>query len=451
MIFGIEVTSLIAVAGLAVMAAVVFSLASPIDRRLSKGYLMRILTKCFPDRAIQKNTIKIERFPTPEATPETEDRVFYGVTARDQADNVVRLTVQAYYPRVAVDLKRLQEELEKTRPKDDMSSGQMRLPTQTMSGAFTYTESRIENQKKAEEEEQEVNKRINRYEQGIEALEAVGKISELIPRLYFYDKRRLFTFVEYSGGEILKQKVYQADWLDKQKYLTKAVTELATTHECGKHLVGKLVPYYHHNYKLVISLLETALGTLPKGGRPIESEAVRHLVELYKPVASFIDNQAEKGLKLSNCSPYNLFVFEETIRLRDWEGIRRDVIALDLAELLRDPVTGISLEQERQMLDVYCRRRSELDADFDSEVFRKEYDLVASIHSLNQSGYVAQYLSWERRTKAQGKKLDVEMPNWNLQGLRELLEKTIDTLTLYDESREFAAALKEAVSAYLEA
>lgn len=442
MILGIGVAPIILLGGILVFTLAVVKLAAPVDSRLSKRYVGKVLT-IMEGKNTKVKSLKVKSLPPPEMTPELEDKAEFSLEIETSEGETLALLAQAYYPRTSSDLKKIEQQQKSGRPQEE--EGELAYEGRTTGfGEQTLLENTMRDQQSLEEEEKEVQVKLQRYEASIKALGDGYQVSKFIPKLHFYDKRKVIAFTEYIGNENLKAKIIDAPWELKKEYLSPIVTELAHTHVNGQEAQVKLPYYYTHSYELLMGLVEEALSRIPNAGRAIDMQQWGELLPLFTPIASFVDNQAEKGFKLSNCSPYNLIVSSQTTVLRDWEGVRRDVIALDLVELLRDPVTNISLEEEQELLQVYIETRKLLQPSFDASNYNKEYYLVAAANSLSFAGHIAEYLSWIRRREAQNEEIDIDIAHWDMAGLQLLLQKVVASLSKYQECKPFIDKFKDA-------
>ncbi|HHW98216.1 MAG TPA: hypothetical protein GX738_01145 [Firmicutes bacterium] len=326
----------------------------PGDLRLNRRYLARFLKDSEGRGPVR---ILTRRLPVDKPVGAPEERVYYHLDTEFADSSKRSVLVQIVYP-----LEELHEERERrNRPGNEDANLMQGMSSPLQSSSDVGVKLQEDPFKDLAQEEKVKAAKVALVNREIDHLRMLSIYCKVFPRLISHDEQRLITVTEAVGAERLDDIWQEADGLSRKNLLTQLVQDLAVLHSRGKDLASLLPPGPSLNEP---SMRETLSGALVNGLQ-VAYATVQQVQREASPLYGVA--QLDKGIRLANASPRGFFILDGQGRSCHWAGLRRDVSALDVVELICDPALGLAAEEEVELLATYLDRL-EQDGDSESEL-----------------------------------------------------------------------------------
>lgn len=353
----------------------------PGDLRLNKSFVGRYVKDL---RGQGPTQLQVSRLAIgPAGADQAEERVYYSMVAGFADGSKRPLLAQIVYP-----LEALQREREqKSRPgADEMMIDPSSSPMAMQRG--DYMERMKEDPfKDLTKEEQVLAAKTAQIAAELEGLRRLNQIGVFFPRLIAHDAKKLITLTEGVGTSRLDDLLQQSDRSGRLALLQPVLADLATFHGRGQDSVGFFPPGAGHHEKKIRDELQNSLSAWEKVGAPVSREEFFEIIDAAEPL--FRTTEAEVGLRLVDSSPRAFFMQGKTACRISWDGVRSDVSAFDPIELICDPATGLTAEDELSLFQHYLRHR-DLD-ECESREYGQQMLRLAVYYRLVLLGYLCQY------------------------------------------------------------
>lgn len=354
----------------------------PGDLRLTRSFIGQYV-KDLQGRGPQR--IQMSRLPVTQAPDQPEERVYYNIQAQFADGSKKSLLAQIVYP-----LEALQRDRErKGRPGADESMMEpMAAPMAMQRG--DYTERLKEDPFKDLVKEEKVVEAVTKLVKSeVEGLRRLNRIPVIFPRLIAHDAKRLITLTEGVGVNRLDDQLQQRDGSERRELLQAVIRDLAVFHDQGKQLLGSFPPGAGHTEKQIRDALQDSLASWAIVGAPVTEEQFLEILDAARPLLE--TTQAEIGLRLVDSSPRAFYLQGRQAGRIAWGGVREDISAFDVIELVCDPAAGLAAADELWLLNYYLEQR-QLEEGEKAELAR-DIPRLAIYYRLVLLGYLAQYRS----------------------------------------------------------
>lgn len=362
------------------IVALIWRINHPGDLRLTRTFIGRHV-KDLKGRGPQR--IQISRMAVNQPADQPEERVFYNVDAEFADGSKKSILAQIVYP-----LESLQrEQTQKSRPGVDTMMEPMSSPMALQQGG-DYTERLKEDPfKDLAKEEKLLAVKTAQLNSEIGGLRHLNRINVLFPRLIVHDEKRLITLTEGVGTKRLDDQLQQLDRDGRMELLQRVIDELAVFHNSSEGLTGLFPPGAGHTEKKIRDGLQDSLSNWDLCGTAVSTTDFLEILEAGRPLME--TTQVETGLRLVDSSPRSFFLQGEKAWRISWDGVRQDVSAFDVIELVCDPAVGLSAQDELQLFQYYLERR-ELAEDEKAELSR-DFLRLAVYFRLVLTGFLVRY------------------------------------------------------------
>ncbi|MGI6358807.1 MAG: hypothetical protein ACOX2K_08980 [Bacillota bacterium] len=406
----------------------------PGDLRLNKRFVGRYVQDLQGRGPTQ---VKVTRLRIGAIAPnQVEDRAHYSLETGFADGSKRLLLAEIVYP-----LEQLQRERDKnSRPgMDEMMPDPMN--SATMGNRGDYLEKLREDPfKDLSKEEQVIAARAEQLAAEVEGLKRLNNIGVLFPRLIAHDAKQMITLTEGIGSKRLDDLLQQRDRAGRVELLRPVIADLATFHQRGKTIAGYFPPGAGHSDKKIKTELQNSLSAWDKVGATVSQDDFVQVMDLSEPLLE--TSEAEKGLRLVDSSPRAYFMQGNRAGRANWDGVRTDVSAFDVIELVCDPAVALTAAEEVGLFKHYlqCRELPEAEReDYERQMLR-----LAVYFRLVLLGYLAHYRVakvaqpdagikyWTPGSIAGASKNLLEMMSME-PGLSGLLDKLRGPLTLMSE------------------
>lgn len=351
----------------------------PGDLRLNRAFIGRYV-KDLKGRGPQR--IQISRLPVNQPADQPEERVFYNVDAEFADGSKKSVLAQIIYPLEALQSQR------KSHPGVDDMMESMSSGSAMQRGDYAERLKEDPFKDMVQEEKLLVAKtvQVNSEVGGLKRLNSIGV---LFPRFIAHDEKRWITLTEGVGTRRLDDQLQQLDQAGRRELLQAVVGDLAIFHNSSKGLIGCFPPGAGHTEKKIRDALQDSLANWELCGAPVSTTDFLEILDAARPLLE--TTQVETGLRLVDSSPRAFFLQGEKAERISWDGVREDVSAFDIIELVCDPAVGLSANDELQLFRYYLERRDL--ADDEKAELGRDLLRLAIYFRLVLLGYLARYRS----------------------------------------------------------
>lgn len=326
----------------------------PGDLRVNRRYLARFLHDAEGRGPVRVQT---SRLPVDRPLGAPEERAYYHLDTEFADGSKRSVLVQIVYP-----LEELHEERERrNRPGNEDANLMQGMAAQMQSSVNVAAQLQQDPFKDLAQEEKVMAAKAALVNREVDHLRMLSIHSQVFPRLLGHDEQRLITITEAIGTERFDDAWQGWDANSRKSMLTQLVQKLAVLHSRGKDLATLLPPGPSLNVASMREALEAALAN----GLQAADTTIQQVHAAAQPLYALA--QLEKGLRLANASPRGFFTANDQIRSCHWAGLRRDVSALDVVELICDPTLQLTAEEEMGFLEIYLERLQQ-DGDPESQL-----------------------------------------------------------------------------------
>lgn len=407
--------------------------------RINKRFVLKLLQDIFPEKQFDAESITMNEMETFRFSTNIAEKTYTHVQAKTQDDELVELEIRCYNPEAEMEEEKYEASIKNARPKEDNINNP--ISGQGYAAGVEMAQNMLREQNKLEEEDRLIQAKIALHERDVKIVQHLNQHTTLFPTVYRYLTKKNVTCCAYTGKETLTAYILKADESQKQQYLENVVRALAQMHHYDQDVLGEFVDKKildADSYKVA---LERSMDNMVDAGL-VRRETVRVIANEYYPIAQYVSQNAERGLRLKNCSSYELYVNQDRVTLRDWDGFSFDLKALNLAELLNDPACELTSDMQDHLLDVYVKERLELEATLNPHSLVKSYDFAVTGFLVTQLNYIAVYISKTKDIDPDKAKASM-LVNWDKPHMQLLLANFSGRLKRYEESRSFAQELQD--------
>lgn len=386
----------------------------PGDLRLNRRYLRRYLKDTQGRGPVRLQTTKL---PVDRSAGAPEERAYYDIKAEFADASKRSVLVQIVYP-----LEELHKEREQRNLPGSEDSNMMQGLTE--SGADVGAKLKEDPFKDLAAEEKVTAAKVAMVNMEVDHLRMVSINCALFPRLIAHDEQRLITITEPVGKQRLDDAWQELDDATRQSLLAQLLQDIAVFHSRSVDLAAILLPGPSHSERAMREALYSSL----ENGLEMATMSIQQAQAAAAPL--YATAQLEKGARLANASPRGFFVKDGYARSFNWSGLRRDVSALDVVELVCDPALGLSAEQELDYLAVYLDKlQNSTDADTE-KLTLVDLRRLAIYFQLVLVGHLALF---QRGPNAASSKSPLDIKHWPATSLSQVASKLLAHLQADDE------------------
>lgn len=246
-----------------------------------------------------------------------------------------------------------------------------------------------------------------------------------VPKLYFKDYGKGFTFLEDLGDITLEEKLNASTPDEQEKYYEKALDILIKMQiECTKHL-SKDIPARHLAFDLekllweldfmVIHFIEGFLDkTVSKKGK-------QTLHKEFAKICSVLSKQKRYFCHRDYHSRNIMITNENNLALIDFQDARMGPCQYDLASLLKDSYFKLSPNLYKKLIKYYIDKKEEYEqVPINREKFIKVFDWMSTQRSLKALGTF-------------GYQINIKKNERYREAIPRTIEYVYDNLSKYDE------------------
>ncbi|QOR36385.1 hypothetical protein IMX26_06110 [Clostridium sp. 'deep sea'] len=421
------------------VAVVIFFITKFVKKfKLTKKYITTLFQKVFPKIAFNDESIIIESFEPQQMKTENyiNDKYYYQINAKDNSGKQYLFEGCIYDPSADYAEEQFEAEQKKSRPKDEsMNSTGAGLATSTHSAGIEMAQGMLRDQAKLEKEGRVIEVRTKKFAIDVEITKKINEYSNIVPKIYFFDEKKNFVLTEFCGLTLLKDVLVNIEDTQKLDLIKTITIQLAHAHNAFKN-VSLLVPSRRamqaEDFR---KMLHSGLKQLVKAKLLSEAQ-INDLLNEYYSTAVWLGDNFERNIRFKSLTPYEMFVNDNNPVIRNWSDYDTSSDMTNLIDLLKDPIVDLSIEQEEEFVKLYRQTRF---GDKNYEQIIKQYHLN-SCHILTvQLCYMILYI----KSKLQSNVDTDVLVNWDQEHFDRLFSNALNTWSLYEESRDYAAKLKE--------
>ncbi len=400
---------------LIVIVLLVWRINHPGDLRLNRKYLARFLKDQQGRGPVQLQTSKL---PLDRPADAPEDRAYYHIEAEFADASKRSVLAQIVYP-----LEELQKERERrNRPGNEDPNIMQSMASQLQS---TFQVGVPEDPYKDLTMEEKITAaKVAEVNQEVEHLRMLSLYCDIFPRLIAHDEQRLITITEPVGQQRFDDLWQELDEASRRSLLVQLAEELALLHIRGEDLAALLPP----GPSLSATSMRESIGAALENGLELAATTIQQAQAAADPICAIAN--LEKGLRLANASPRGFFVHDGRVRSCLWGGLRRDLSALDLVELICDPALGLTAQQEEDLLTVYLDK---LQQDLESEAERITLVQLRRLVIYFQLVLIGHLAVFERSPQAARSKNPLGIKHWPTSSLSQVANKVLVHLQTDEE------------------
>lgn len=411
------------------IALVVWRVVTPADARLNRRYISRFLK----DRNGEgPKRLRVERIPmlTPAGKP--EERVFFHVEAQFPDGTIEQVTAQVFYPLEALQMER--DKKKKALATDDYNM--MQNPA-SLGGQQTPQEEaerfKEDPLKELTEEHKTVERKTAQLDAEVEQLKLINRCTTLFPQLIAYDRSQHITLMGPVGVTRLDTMLQKGKVPERLALLKTLLSSMVEFHNAGEGLAARLLPAMSHNENLIKGQIAGSFEGYVLAGVSLTETDIMSAVDATSLIWSA--GNALYGPKLADGSPRAFCVLDGKVRPVDFSKVRRDITLLDVVEILCDPATGLTPEQELELMKYYVETRfasGEASAGHLRDIIH-----LAIYYRMVLAGYLVKHFIALGKSSGE-QRMALEIPYWN-QGA---IDRNVDALKYYLEHAPELAELR---------
>lgn len=401
------------------VALVAWRALTPADARLTRRYISRFLKD---NNGHGPKNLRIESIPIKIPAGKPEERVFFHMEAEFPDGTVQQLTAKVFYPLEALQMERGKKK--KAMATDDFNM--MQNPS-SLGGQLTPQEEadrfKEDPLKELTEERRTMERKTMQLDAEVEQLKLINRCTAFFPQLMAYDRSQHITLMGPVGAARL-DAVLQNEGPQKIALLKDLLSAMAEFHNAGEGLASRLLPATSHNEGLIRGQIAGSFEGYVLAGVGLTEADITDTVDATAPIWSA--GSALYGPKLADSSPRAYYVLEGKVRPVDFAAVRKDITLLDVVEVLCDPSTGLTPEQELDLMRYYVLAR--FPASEDSRSHLRDMLYLAVYYRMVLAGYLIKHFIALGKSSGE-QRMALEIPYWN-QGA---IERNVDALTYYLE------------------
>lgn len=381
----------------------------PGDLRLNRRYLARYLKDAQGRGPVRLQTSKLA---VDRPAGMSEERAYYNIAAEFADASRRSVLVQVVYP-----LEELHKEREQRNLPGSQDGGMMQGATELQSDADVGAKLKEDPFKDLAAEERVIAAKVAMVNAEVDHLRLLSIQGGIFPRLIAHDEQRLITITEPVGKQRLDDVWQELDTAARQTLLEQLLQDVATLHSHHSgDLAATLPPGPTHTERSIRESLYASLET----GLAMATASIQQVLNAAEPLTNTA--QLERGLRLTNASPRGFFVQSERVRSLNWAGLRRDVPALDVVELVCDPALGLSAEQEDYFFAVYLEKLPQTNDAAPVAPTLQEVRRLAIYFQLVLAGHLAIF---QRGPNAASSKSPLDIKHWPATSLSQIATKLL--------------------------
>ena len=397
---------------------------NPGDLRLNRRYLARYLKDAQGNGPVKVSTRKLV-VDRPSGAP--EERSFYNIEAEFVDTSRRSIMAQVVYP-----LEELHREREKKNLPGAQETDMMQGLTNMQGSSDVGARLKEDPFKDLAVEEKVTAAKVAMVKAEVDQLRLLSTRCELFPRLIAHDEQRLITITDSVGKQRLDDVWQELDAVAKQSLLEQLVQDLAVFHSRSEDLIALVPSGPGYSEKSVREALRASLDT------GLELEPIRTEDVLAAAGPLYATAQLEQGLRLVNGSPRGFYVNGKRAKRLDWAGLRRDLPAFDVIELVCDPALGLSAEQEEHYFRVYLDKLQQLTEPDTTIPTVHDLRCLAIYYQIVLVGHLAHF---KRIAKAASSKSPLDVKHWPTNSLQQVADKLLVHLQADGELKELSDQL----------
>lgn len=396
----------------------------PGDLRLNRRYLARYLKDTQGRGPVR---LQITKLPVDRPAGAPEERAYYDIKAEFADASKRSVLAQIVYP-----LEELHKEREQRNLPGSEDGNMMQGLTEMQSGSDVSAKLKEDPFKDLAAEEKATAAKVAMVNMEIDHLRMVSINCTLFPRLIAHDEQRLITITEPVGKQRLDDVWQQLDTAARQGLLAQLLQDIAVLHSHSADLAAILLPGPSHSERAMREALYSSL----ENGLEMPTASIQQAQSAAGPL--YATAQLEKGARLANASPRGFFMKDGRARSINWAGLRRDVSALDVIELVCDPALGLSADQEVDCFSAYLDKLPD-NPDADKEKLTLvDLRRLAIYFQLVLLGHLALF---QRGPNAASSKSPLDIKHWPATSLSQVASKLLVHLQADDELRTLFSLL----------
>jgi aminoglycoside/choline kinase family phosphotransferase len=417
-----------------VLVVVLFAVraALPSDFRINKVYLRKYLKDNDGQGPKSVVTRKLEMVLQPD-TP--EERVYYHVQARFSNGDTREALIQVFYPLEVFHQEK--EKRDKARHTEEMNPNAMTSMGSPMSSS-DMEKYREDPFKDLSEEERVKAAKEKEIFAEVKQLKLLSVRPTVFPELIAFDPAKHITITEPIGSKRLDDLLNGLPVSEKEELLMGLVRDLAQFHDQGEKIALQLLPGSKHDEVLIQSQLMSSFDTWPQLGVPFTNYEREELSKAIEPLYKGVEEHM--GPKVGDCSPRSFFVNAGRAKSPEWGKARKDISAIDIVELICDPVVGLPAEAEERLIAQYVDSRSLSSSE--KEQLKLVTSRLAVYYRLALLSYLGQYFK-ALQSMGEQKRKSFQVKYWSLDALPRAIENLLFYLESDEELQDLYVLLKD--------
>ncbi|MFP4456345.1 MAG: hypothetical protein ACLFPS_01635 [Clostridia bacterium] len=427
-----------------IVAVIYYSYSLVNKIKIDKKYVLKILSKVFPDESFDIKNVSIER--TGSIKHEDTDIVemaFYKVDAKSNKENTYSFELRRYNPEADIEAQEYSKFKKNAKAEDNVTESVLSgSPDAANTATIESAQSMLQEQSKREAEDKMIRARVLQHELGIKIARILSERSRLIPEVFYYDIVKYCTLIEYPGTQLLKDYLLNSDEDQKQQAVNKIINEIAKIHNTFNDISVYLPPRRDMEPEDFRGLLKTGLDSLYEA-RLISSQQRLELLNEYYTIGSFLSSNYLKNIKIEGVTPYKILVNKGNFFINEFYSYDMAPQLTNVVEFLKDPLI-YDLELEKEAIASYY---NQINVDMDYQKFMKYYHLF-SCHILTiQLLYMKLYFKKIEEHRDEIEDEENILLNWDEKHFDMLYQDAKEKWQSFEESKFFIDKLDEIINA----
>jgi hypothetical protein len=412
--------------------------------KIDKKYAINILEKSFSNESFNNDNVTIKRSgEIKHEDTDINEMVFYKIDAKSNQNKEYDLELRRYNPEADIEAQEYDEFKKGAKAEDNATDSVLSgSPDSANTATIESAQSMMQEQNKREQEDKLIRSRILQHELGIKIAKILSKKTRLIPEVYYYDKKKYCSLIEYPGSILLKDYLENASEDKKESAIIKIINNIAKAHNAFSDISVYLPPRIDMEPEDFRAILKTGLDSLYEA-RLINSQQRLELLNEYFTVASYLSSNYLKNVKLQGFTPYKLLVNNENYFINEFYSFDMGPQLTNVVEFMKDPIV-YSKDLEKEALASYYNI---IKLDFDYQEFLKYYHLFSCHILAIQLLYMKLYFKRIEENKDKIQEEDNPLINWDIEHFNLLYQDAKEKWSSFEESKFFIEKLDEIISA----
>lgn len=413
--------------------------------RITSGYLLRLYQLSFPEEQFSADKISFVEIGD-EKDLESEYKVYHRYETKAEAANgkqhIAELTI--YNPRAELEEKEYKAFTKSARQTDDQVTDSIMSGTPDSPGTAAVDSARnmLQEQHQRELEDKIYLANVLKHEISRIIAMKLADVTDIVPRVYYFDKKKLATFHQSYGTEKLRDHWRNFSDQEKLEAVNKLASGLAKVQSNYSEVKSLLPLRKDMTADDFRNILQIGLEEI-YGHKLITFHQVRDLAGEYFLIGNYLSQNYQLNIKFNRCVAGNVFWRHNQPLIGDFDNFDTGPYPANLTEFLKDPVV-YAPELEKEALAIYYNILKPTE---DYAEFIKYYHLY-SCHILTvQLLYMRLYLQQEAKGLVTE---EARLENWDEEHYQLLLDNSLPIWKTYPESEAFALKLEDVLNSVMD-